>query len=84
MDYFWIWIYVALVAGGVGGFFLCAILNAKKDRGIFTVDNVVKWLKTCPDKGIYLIVRWVYDSKRTIHKNPIRKKPAEKYPASER
>ena len=95
MSYFWIWIYAAAVVGGIGGFFLCAILSANnlalnwgKEQvpGPLSLSEIVEWLRCQVLKDYFMreIVRLVYDGKRTIHKNPIRKKPAEKYPTSER
>ncbi len=75
----YLFLYIAVAIGFASGFFLCTLLKASHDKKVFTVDNVVKWLKVNPDmdKAIYLIVRRVYEGKRTIHKNPIRKKVAE-------
>lgn len=87
MSYFWIWIYIALIVGGIGGFFLRALLSASKNHPI-NADDVMMWISTQNiserERMAYLIVRLVYSAKRTIHKNPIRKKPADKYPVSER
>ena len=70
----YLWYCIAVVGGAVIGFFVCALLNASKDRAVFTVDNVVKWLmcqmdENDMDKKLYLIVRKVYGGKRHIHKN---------------
>ena len=91
----YLWIYVAFVVGGAVGFFLCAILSANnlalnwgKERIIiYHLDGVVSWITKGGgdiDRTMREIVRRVYDGKRTIHKNPIGKKPADKYPTSER
>ena len=86
----YLWFYFAAVVGGIMGFGVCALLNASKDKEVFTVENIVKWLtcsldSTVMDKTIDLIVRRVYDGTRSVHRKsgPRRKKPSDKYPTSE-
>ena len=84
MDY--LWIYVAVVVGAVIGFGVRHFIGPNKKEVPFNTLTVVDWILCQPFYSHLMddIVRLVYDGKRTIHKNPIRKKPADKYPTSER
>ncbi len=73
----WLWLFLAVSFGGIMGFGICALLSKNKQEPL-DVTTVVCWItsRILPDDTMDEIVRRVYDGKRTIHKNPIRKKVA--------